>query len=347
MKIAIILPFKELYNKFHAGAVSILVNSHIMYSQYKKSTIIYGSEVPNPMNKNIFRPIKKTKIFTNSFFIKKISSHSDIDSSTIVEIHNRPEYFIYLKKKFPYKKFILFFHNDPTNLNGSQTTTERQFIYENCDQIIFLSEWIKEQFKKNTSIDDSNLHIFYPGIETIDRFPKKENIILFVGKLNSDKGYDIYQEAIDILLKKFSRWKSISIGSENRRIIPLSNNTSELGQISNRNVLKLYEKASIAVANSVRDEPLGRLPIEASSRGCISIVSKSGGLTETIDSNSIILKHNNARMLAKNLESLISNKKNLRERQLKIFNNFRYNLKDQTLFLDNVRSLFLKKKKKN
>lgn len=72
MKIIIILPFKELYNKDKAGAVSILVNSHLKYSRYKKSTVIYGTEINDPMNKNIFNPIKKARMFTNRSYIKSI-----------------------------------------------------------------------------------------------------------------------------------------------------------------------------------------------------------------------------------------------------------------------------------
>ena len=291
MKIIIILPFKELYNKHRAGAVSILVNSHLKYSRYKKSTVIFGSKVNNPMNKNIFNQIEKARLFTNSSYIQSIVSFMDSSDNNLVEIHNRPEYLIYLKNKFPNKKFILFFHNDPTTLKGSETPDQRNFIAENCDKIIFLSQWIKRQFIKDTNINDNpSLIVFYPGIKTIDKFPVKKKIVLFVGKLNPDKGYDLYLGAINIFLKKFPEWKSISIGTENRRTIQVNKNTQELGQISNRKVLKLYESASIAVANSVRAEPLGRLPIEASSRGCVSIVSKSGGLIETIDHNSIILK---------------------------------------------------------
>jgi len=344
MKLIIILPFKELYNKNRAGAVSILVNSHLKYSRYKKSTVIYGSEIINPMNKNIFHPIIKARIFTNSSYIKSIESFIDNNVNTLVEIHNRPEYFIYLKKKFPNKKFILFFHNDPTTLKGSETPDQRNFIAENCHKIIFLSQWIKSQFIKDTNINDNlSLTVFYPGIKVIYKFPVKKKIVLFVGKLNPDKGYDLYLDAINIFLKKFPEWTSISVGSENRRTIQANKNTKELGQISNSKVLKLYENASIAVANSVRAEPLGRLPIEASSRGCISIVSKSGGLIETIDHNSIILKKNNPKEIAKNLVTLASNIKNLKKRHLDIFKNFKYDLKTQTLLLDNIRSSFTKK----
>ena len=100
MKILIILPFKELYNKVSAGAVSILVHSHLKYSQFKKSTLICGSTVSNPMNKNIFHPIKKTRLFTNRSYIKSVESLMDNNFNIVVEIHNRPEYFVYLKKYF-------------------------------------------------------------------------------------------------------------------------------------------------------------------------------------------------------------------------------------------------------
>jgi glycosyltransferase involved in cell wall biosynthesis len=346
MKILIILPSKEFYTKVYSGAVSILTHSHLRYSRYKKYTKVCGISIKDPLDQNIYIPIKKSGIFSNRRYIKSIASNININNYNIVEIHNRPEYFIFLKKKFPNTKFILFFHNDPTNLDGARTSLQREFLAKNCDKIIFLSKWINERFLMNTSIhDNSNFNIFYPGIEVIKKFPiKKENIVLFVGKLNRAKGYDLYIEAIDVFIKKFSDWKSISVGMESRNRIHGGTNTKELGQISNSKVLKLYAKASIAVANSSRDEPLGRLPIEASSRGCVPIVTKSGGLTETLDHNSIIIEKDNPKEITKKLIMLASNVKNLRKRQLNIFNNFKYNLKTQTSVLDNIRFQLIQEK---
>ncbi len=51
--------------------------------------------------------------------------------------------------------------------------------------------------------------------------------------------------------------------SEKRRNVESSPNVKELGQYSHNKVLKLYKLASIAIAPSKWDEPLGRLPIEA------------------------------------------------------------------------------------
>ena len=347
MKIAILLPFKEIYRKVGAGAVSILVHSHLKSSIYKKSTKIYGLTVSNPMDKNKFVPLKSDKFFKNKSYVSDFAIKLDTDTK-IIEIHNRPKYFFFLKKKFPYKKFILFFHNDPNELEGSSSAEERSIILNSCDKIIFLSKWIKAQFVKDLAchVDVTKLVVFYPGVKGIKKFPnKKKKTLVFVGKLNSDKGYDIYLEAVNKFLETFKSWKSIAIGSEKRRVIPASFNTKEYGQISNDRVLRIYEHASIAVGNSVRDEPLGRLPIEASSRGCLSIVSNKGGLPETLDKNSLVLKINTSEEIFKTLTSLAMNEKKLLTAQKKIFNNFIYDLESQTSILDGIRKPFAKQNK--
>ena len=58
MKIAILLPLKENYSHIGAGAVSILVNSHLSKSTYKKNIKIFPakkfflSEFIRPPNTN-------------------------------------------------------------------------------------------------------------------------------------------------------------------------------------------------------------------------------------------------------------------------------------------------------
>ena len=44
---------------------------------------------------------------------------------------------------------------------------------------------------------------------------KVKNIV-FVGKLNISKGYDLYKDAILKILDEFKDWKALSIGDENR-----------------------------------------------------------------------------------------------------------------------------------
>ena len=64
-------------------------------------------------------------------FIKKIQSKK----INILEIHNRPHYINFLKNIKNIKK-ILFFHNDPLNMQGSVTVKERLKLINETDQII-------------------------------------------------------------------------------------------------------------------------------------------------------------------------------------------------------------------
>ena len=62
----------------------------------------------------------------------------------------------------------------------------------------------------------NNCEILYPAINQLKKFPKKEKIIIFTGKLNTSKGYDIFGKAVLKILNKFKDWKAFAIGNERR-----------------------------------------------------------------------------------------------------------------------------------
>ena len=91
--------------------------------------------------------------------------------------------------------------------------------------------------------------------------------------------------------------------------------------LKHKDVLKIFNKTSIAVACSRWEEPFGRTSLEASSRGCSVIISNRGGLPETI-TNGIILKRLNYQELYRSIEQLIKNKQKRQELQKLSLNNF-------------------------
>jgi glycosyltransferase involved in cell wall biosynthesis len=122
----------------------------------------------------------------------------------------------------------------------------------------------------------------------------KKKIIMFVGKLNKSKGYDLFGKAIIKILNEFKDWKALVYGDEPREeIIFRHERLIHNGYQSNDKILNSFKLSSIAVACSRWEEPFGRSSLEASSRGCAVIVSNKGGLPETI-TDGIILKNLNA-----------------------------------------------------
>lgn len=342
MKIATILPYKENYTVSRAQAAAIWVSDFYKLSKYKKENFIYGNTKGKDFLTNNYKNVKlktlNSKIFstTNEYcnaFIK-INNKKNFD---IVEVHNRPLVFNYLKNKLS-SKFILYFHNDPLTMKGSITVKERKNLLENCDKIIFISKWVKGRFFKGLSKKLNNkTNIVYHSIDKQKKLLKKKKHITFVGKLNESKGYDIYREAIIRILNKHKDWKAFSIGDESRKRPIIKHNLhKELGFLKHNKVLSFLETTEIAVVPSRWEEPFGRTALEASSRGCATIVSNRGGLPETTD-HSIVLKRLSYRELYKKIDQLIKNKDLRKKIQLKSFKNVKHLIKDNTIILDNIR----------
>jgi glycosyltransferase involved in cell wall biosynthesis len=329
MKIAILLPYKENFSSEYAGAVSIFINDTVLKSKYKDTTQVYGN---TNFKKNLLKNyinlslVKKSLIESSSnLYVNNFIKEKNVINSDIIEIHNRPNY---IKKILTLKrsKKILYFHNNPLEMNGSKSIQQRLFLIENLDQIIFNSEWTKKQFL-------FNLPKIYKKIEKLSvvyqsttkpkiNLKKKEKIITFIGKLNSAKGYDVFGNASIKILNEFPNWKVEVIGDESREKIFFSHDRFNLNGFQNhKNVLKVLRKTSISVVCSRWNEPFGRTSLESSSHGCATIISNRGGLPETT-SDALVLKHVDSKNLYILIKKLIIDKKlrnNLQKHSLRNF----------------------------
>jgi len=328
MKISILLPYKENYSVSYAGAVSLFINDTTKLSKFKKNVKIYGStDFKSKLSSNyIDIKLNKNSLFQSQskIYVKKfIELHKKINSD-IIEIHNRPNYIKYIKELN--SKIVLYFHNDPLEMAGSEKIEERLNLLLICEKIIFNSEWSKNRFLEKLD----NFYYGSPKIEVINQstnkpkinFTKKTKIITFVGKLNSAKGYDLFGGAILKILKKYRDWSALVVGDEPReKLIFKHKNLNILGFQEHKKVLKIFEKTSIAVACSRWQEPFGRMSLEASSRGCAVIISDKGGLKETI-TNGIILKKNSINDIFNSIDDLIKNKKKMIDLQKRSYKNF-------------------------
>ena len=332
MNIHILLPQKEFFLDKSPGAVSIMVSDQLKFSKFKNKINVYGSVGVKKKYKNFFKPIKKTFFFKNKSYLKEFSKFS-IKKNAIIEIHNRPFYFKYLKKMYPERKFILYFHNNPLDLKGSQTTTERKYLLNNCHHIIFLSNWIKKKFFKDLKTNTKNHTVVYPGCVKLKKIPKKKNFIVFIGKLNHAKGYDIFSKFASLFAKVYKNWNILSVGDEPRRTIPHNSSIKELGPLNHSKVLDLLKISKISIANSRWEEPLGRLPIESAANACVPISTNRGGLKES-NTHGIILKKNNPKDLYFACIKIIDDYNKF---QKKVFNHYKFDSVSMNRKLDLIR----------
>jgi len=346
-KIATILPYKESYTVNNASAVSLWVSEFFKNSIYKNNNFIYGNTKPGKYltknYRNIYLDSLKLRFqSTSNEYTEKLIYTLNQEKFDIIEIHNRPLVLSKLMSKIN-SKFIMYFHNDPLSMSGSKTVSERNEIIKKVDKLIFISRWVKDRFFKG--INNNFLHktkIIYHSVNTRKK-TIKSNLIVFVGKLNYSKGYDIYKDAIIKILDKYENWKALSIGGESRRNIYINHKQhKELGFINHKKTLEILDKSEIAVVPSRWEEPFGRVALEAAACGCATITSATGGLLETNNYLININKIDSEKLYSK-IDLLIQNNNKRKELQKLSRQNIKHKISNNTNVIDLMRdSIFPK-----
>ena len=341
LNIATILPYKENYTFAKASAASLWVSEFFKKSKYKKNNIIYGHTKSkdylskNYKNINLKNLKSKFKSTTNEY-AEKLTRELKNNNFDIIEVHNRPQLLFKLINKIN-SKFIFYFHNDPLSMKGSKSVKERLKILKNVEKIIFVSEWVRERFF--IDIDQklqTKTEVVYPSVNKQKKIKKEKNII-FVGRLNYSKGYDIFKDAVIKILNNYPQWKAYSIGDEDRRKIYINHrNHEELGFVNHKKTLNILNRSEIAVVPSRWEEPFGRTSLEATSRGCATIISNRGGLKETTDS-AIVLKKLNSSELFFEIKKLITNNKKRKIIQSFGIKNIKHLINENTKIIDQIR----------
>ncbi len=202
-------------------------------------------------------------------------------------------------------------------------------IYNHCDTITFVSEFMLSEFRKEFPHVNRRLRITYSGID-LDKFhpessellsyymEKKGPIILFVGNLVRQKGPLVLIDAIKHVKKKFPNITLFLVGEgdlkeEIRRIIirsGLTDNIFLVGTIPRGHLLQYYSLCDVFVLPTFM-EAFGNSIVEAMACGKPVIATRIGGIPEIIIDkiNGIFVEPGNPDSLAKHIEELLADKK--------------------------------------
>ena len=313
MKISILLPYKENFSPTYAGAVSIFLKDTINCSKFKKNIIVYGN---TNFKKKLIKNYKNLP-FTPSFlrsssmlYLNKFINNENKKKSNLIEIHNRPDY---VDKLFNINKnLVLYFHNNPQDMKSSKSLSDRINLVKKTKKIIFNSKWTKKKFLQGLKINNEykkKLDVIYQSTSSKKvNFRNKKKYIIFVGRLNSSKGYDIFGKSVLKIFDNYKDWKAVVIGDEPReKILFRHKRLNILGFLDHKKVSNWFIKSEIAVVCSKWQEPFGRTALEATSAGCAVIITNRGGLPEAAP-NAIKINNLNVNSVKLAIENLIKNK---------------------------------------
>ena len=361
MKINILLPYKEKFDKNKASSVSITVKNNLLYSNYLNQIKIFGQIVETPLFKDNFLGLKYSILSfksKNKFLAHEMLKiiHKDINKNQLIEIHNRPYLIEEITRgsKFPVS---LFFHNDPQTMKGSKLIKERENILKKCAAIFCVSEFIKKKFLDGIIKNSQKVHVLYNGIERkLKRFPQKKKEVLFVGRLVPEKGVDLYVDVIEKIANNFPDWHfdligSFRLGDEKNEGSFVSKIIQKFQNISNQTrfhgfknhdfVQEKMKSASIIVIPSIWEEPYGLVVAEAMSNGIAIIASDIGGIPEIIKDNGILIRDIDRLKLQSELKKLMINPDKIKILQKLSWDNFEHSSKVSSKKLDNHRNKIL------
>jgi glycogen(starch) synthase len=139
--------------------------------------------------------------------------------------------------------------------------------------------------------------------------------LVALGRLVSDKGFDLLVEALALLAREGQRpqLKIIGDGPEKPALVQqakdlqVENQITFLGAMTGTALAEELNRHRIAVIPSRWKEPFGVVALEAIACGCVPVGSKEGGLSDAIGPCGATFPNGDARALATELSKLLKN----------------------------------------
>lgn len=247
-------------------------------------------------------------------FCKK--EFSNIEPDIIISFFNKTQLYAYLSKP---KKTVLIGSERCNVLELS--FYEKLFskaIAKKCDGFIFQTERVKKYYPKKVRKNSTVIYNAISNQKAIDASKKnylKENIITAMGRLNSQKGFDILIKSFKKVVSEFPNYKLLIYGEGEEReklqslinSLSLENNVKLCG--NDKDAIYTVAKSKIFVLSS-RFEGMPNALIEAMATGtaCIS-TDCDFGPRELIENNhnGILVPIDDEKVLAEKIIYLLKN----------------------------------------
>ncbi len=343
-KIDLLLPSKESFSPENAGAVSTIIRDLIAESSKPGAQTVFGNKTEKP-----FPGINFTSLHTkhkwlygkNIGFAAAYCNHLRYNSAPdLIEVHGRCNVAAYLLKKKLKIPITMYVYNDPREMAGAKSQTERRTLLNGLVQIVCISDFIRNCFldglnpAKHEMIKIQNINCGVP--RRLKTPPAKEPIIFIAGRMVPEKGILEAALAVARILPFYPEWKLVIAGARRfqdapvgsyeakvgKAIAPLGSQAEMTGFIPPDAVRSWQERAAIAACPSTWQEPLGKVVLEALAGGCAVLTTRRGGIPEVAEGRALIIDNPTISEFYDGFKTLLSNEALRRDLQVKAWNNF-------------------------
>lgn len=185
-----------------------------------------------------------------------------------------------------------------------------KWITNRADAVITCSAYMREHVIDIYALEENAVTVIPNGIDPDDLRPMEnldemraafaapdEKLVLLVGRLVYEKGFQIALEALPSLIENVGKLRFIVAGSgtheqelkQQAEDLGLMEHGTFVGWIGDDVLHSLYRIADLTVVPSIY-EPFGLVALEAMASGCPCIVADTGGLREVVPSENVGLR---------------------------------------------------------
>lgn len=310
-----------------AERVISVLSSHFA-DFYDTSLVYFEQEKPfyelNPKINLISLKTPKNrilKILYKIFKIRKISTKHDI----IISFMDTTNILVLFSCAFLGKKIFISEHSSYDAI-GFKLGLLRRIFYPFSNGLSVLS---KQDFKYFNFVKNKviiyNPFAFYKEFSEQENF-NKENLIIFVGRLEDIKGCDIFLNALKIADLKDFRVEILGDGSQKNELESLAKNLNInvkfLGSI--KEIQNFYKRAKIIVSSS-KSEGLPNVLIESIFYKCLRVATPTNGAKELINDgvDGFLSKDFSPNELAKSIQKAINCDEKISQNAYKNIANFK------------------------
>ncbi|MBS1016395.1 glycosyltransferase family 4 protein [Acetobacter persici] len=316
-RVLTVLPPRERFASGEAGAIALLVRrmaestetvAGLAPAGQPFAGVRFAPVVP------VFRPFSRIQRYVAGVAALVRSVRPDL-----IEVHNRPDVALALRKACPGLPVSLVLHNDPCGMRRARTAAEREHLGQ-AVAVVAVSEWVRGRFISQgvtscvrvlpNSLDLSKLP---PPV------PQRDPVVLFAGRIVADKGADAFVAACVRVLPRHAGWRADMIGADRfgadspetpfltaLRAQARQAGVALLGYQPHEAVMQAMSRAAIVVVPSRWPEPFGMAALEAMGCGAAVVASHRGGLPDVVGEAGLYADPDDPDTLAAALEQLIA-----------------------------------------
>jgi glycogen(starch) synthase len=180
-----------------------------------------------------------------------------------------------------------------------------KWMANRAERLVTCSAYMREHVADIYGLDENRVTVIPNGIDPTDLVPvgdleelrarfarPDEKLVLLVGRLVYEKGFQIALEALPPLIERVGDVRFLIAGSgtaeqelrDQATALGLDDHGTFLGWIGDDVLHSLYRIADLTVVPSIY-EPFGLVALEAMASGCPCLVADTGGLREVVPSD--------------------------------------------------------------